>query len=146
MFAAAAHTPALWRRCEWLHAGSRPRTPTEAAMLELERYELKEGPAYRFELERREFLKTLGGGMLFLLLVDGLAPAQESGGGMRGDARPENIGAWLHISADGKVKVFTGKTEVGQNIRTSLTQAVAEELHVPVNSIELVMADTDLTP
>ncbi len=35
---------------------------------------------------------------------------------------------------------------MGQNIRTSLTQAVAEELHVPMRKIELVMGDTKLTP
>src|SRR5262249_19016550 len=40
----------------------------------------------------------------------------------------------------------TGKTEVGQNIRTSLTQVVAEELRLPVEAIRLVMADTALTP
>ena len=34
---------------------------------------------------------------------------------------------------------------MGQNSRTSLTQAVAEELHAPIASIRMVMADTDLT-
>ncbi len=36
--------------------------------------------------------------------------------------------------ADGGVEVFTGKAELGQNIRTSLAQAVADELHVPFGS------------
>jgi isoquinoline 1-oxidoreductase len=35
---------------------------------------------------------------------------------------------------------------VGQNIRTSLSQIVAEELMVPVSSITMVMGDTDLVP
>ncbi len=35
---------------------------------------------------------------------------------------------------------------MGQNIRTSLTQVVAEELRAPVASIHMVMADTQLTP
>ena len=35
---------------------------------------------------------------------------------------------------------------MGQNIRTSLSQAVAEELHVPIRNIEIVMGDTQLTP
>ena len=56
------------------------------------------------------------------------------------------MSAWLHIAADGKVKVFTGKVEVGQNIRTSLAQQVAEELRVPFDSIAMVMGDTDLVP
>ncbi len=42
--------------------------------------------------------------------------------------------------------VYTGKVEVGQNSRTSLTQAVAEELRVSPGVIRMVMGDTDLTP
>jgi isoquinoline 1-oxidoreductase len=56
------------------------------------------------------------------------------------------LGAWLHIDEQGAVTVYTGKVEVGQNIRTSLTQVVAEELHLPVESIGLVMGDTDRVP
>jgi len=117
-------------------------------MLELERYELFAKPAYQFALERRDFFTLLGGGLVFLLTLDGSATAQESGRtrGRSGEALPQNIGAWLHIGEDGSVTVFTGKTEVGQNIRTSLAQAVAEELRTPIASIKLVMADTDLTP
>src|SRR2546421_652258 len=64
----------------------------------------------------------------------------------RGGRRSAEISAWLHIGEDGTVTVFTGKVEVGQNSRTSLTQAVAEELRAPVSSIRVVMADTELTP
>src|SRR6266487_271758 len=56
------------------------------------------------------------------------------------------IADWLHIERDGTVVVYTGKAEVGQNIRTSLAQAVAEELRLPIDSIRLVMADTACTP
>lgn len=120
---------------------------------EMERYELREVPLYRFEITRRDLFKTLGGGLLVLcLLPDALAPdaeAQESGGGQRrrgGGNVPQEIGAWLHIGEDGKVTVFSGKTEVGQNVRTSLTLAAAEDLRVPVSSIQIVLADTALTP
>ena len=41
---------------------------------------------------------------------------------------------------------YTGKVEVGQNARTSLTQAVAEELGAPMSAIEMVMGDTARTP
>ncbi len=117
-------------------------------MLELERYELFTGPAYRFELQRRDLFKVLGGGLLFVLFFDGEAMAQESGRtqGFRADARPAELAAWLHIAEDGTVTIYTGKVEVGQNARTALTQAVAEELHAPISSIKLVMGDTDLTP
>ena len=45
---------------------------------------------------------------------------------------PQQLSAWLHIGETGMVTVYSGKVEVGQNARTSLTQAVAEELHAPV--------------
>jgi nicotinate dehydrogenase subunit B len=116
--------------------------------IELERYELFERPAYRFEVERRDFFKFLGGGLVLLLALDGTAHAQESGRGasIRPDARPPELAAWLHIGEDGTITVYTGKTEVGQNIRTSLAQAVAEELRAPIGLVQMVMADTDLTP
>ncbi len=116
--------------------------------LEPERYELTAGPAYRFELTRRQLFQLLGGGIVVFFLEEAL-PAQESGRGRRpggGRETPEEISAWLHIGEDGGVTVFTGKVEIGQNIRTSLTQVVAEELRVSPASIRMVMGDTDLTP
>ena len=96
-------------------------------------------------LDRREFLKGLGAGLLVCLAHD-VAFAQESGRTYGGHELPKEISAWIHIAADGKVTVFTGKVEVGQNIRTSLAQQVAEELHVTFDSITMVMGDTDLVP
>jgi isoquinoline 1-oxidoreductase len=118
--------------------------------IEPERYELREAPAYHFELDRRAFLKALGGGILVCYFLDS-AEAQQPGGGRRrgfggGQPAPQDIGAWLHIGEDGQITVYTGKAEVGQNIRTSLTQVVAEELNVAPGSIRLVMADTQLVP
>jgi CO/xanthine dehydrogenase Mo-binding subunit len=95
--------------------------------------------------DRRDFLKLLGGGLLVCLSPE-VGWSQESGRGFGGHELPKDISAWLHIDADGRVKVFTGKVEVGQNIRTSLAQAVAEELRVPFDSIAMVMGDTDLVP
>src|SRR5262249_37443157 len=99
------------------------------------------------ELDRRDFFKLVGGGIVIVSLISD-ARAQESGaGGRRGGApAPQDIGAWLHVGEDGKVTVYTGKVEVGQNARTSLTQVVREELRAPMESIQLVMGDTDLTP
>ena len=99
---------------------------------------------------RRDLFRLLGAGVLILVTLPDVATAQESvsGGGRRrgGTGAPQNIGAWLHIDANSVVTVYTGKTEVGQNIRTSLAQAVAEELRVAIASIQMVMADTALTP
>jgi isoquinoline 1-oxidoreductase len=79
-------------------------------------------------MKRRDFFAVLGGGIMVLL--DDEIYAQETGGPRRGGgAVPVEIGAWLHIGETGEVTVYTGKVEVGQNARTSLTQAVVEELH-----------------
>ena len=120
--------------------------------LEPERYELFEN-ASAWELSRREFFRLVGGGVVVALVLPEMAGAQPPGQrgqrGQRGGSRepaPREIGAWLHIGEDSAVTVYTGKVEIGQNIRTSLTQVVAEELRLPVGRIRLVMADTQLTP
>ncbi len=102
-------------------------------------------PPGGWQLDRRDFLRVFGGG-LFIGLAKTKSLAQESGGGDDEQALPKDLSAWLHIAADGQVKVFTGKVEVGQNIRTSLAQQVAEELRVSFDSIEMVMGDTAQVP
>ncbi|MET3877727.1 molybdopterin cofactor-binding domain-containing protein [Chitinophaga sp. OAE865] len=95
-------------------------------------------------INRRNFLKLLGGGIAVALTYTELnALSKQPGLFPPGD---DTIAAWIHILENGTVTVYTGKVEVGQNIRTSLSQAVAEELSLPVSSIELIMGDTLLTP
>jgi isoquinoline 1-oxidoreductase len=117
--------------------------------LEPDRFELAAAPTYHFDVDRREFFRFLGAGVLIVCVLKDARALQESGAGgqgAQGTSLPKEIGAWLHIGENGSVTVYTGKVEVGQNIRTSLTQAVAEELHVPVSAIQIVMGDTKLTP
>ncbi len=97
------------------------------------------------QFDRRDFMKVLGSGVL-ICLTHRSAWTQESGRTFGGHQLPKDLSAWLHIAGDGRVKVFTGKVEVGQNIRTSLAQLVAEELRVPFDAITMVMGDTDLVP
>lgn len=116
--------------------------------MEPERYELSERARYRFEVDRRDFIRVFGGGLLVVVAASDLV-AQESGRGGRGQFRDRStpdLAAWLHIDQNGLVHVYTGKVEIGQNIRTSLSQAVADELRVPVASVTLLMGDTDKTP
>ena len=120
------------------------------SLRELERMEREENFSRTHErpqdsIDRRNFLKVLGGGLL-VCLTPLPSLTQESGRTFGSHELPNDIGAWIHIDADGQVKVFTGKVEVGQNIRTSLAQAVAEELRVPFDSITMIMGDTDLVP
>ncbi|MES2220560.1 MAG: molybdopterin cofactor-binding domain-containing protein [Acidobacteriota bacterium] len=100
---------------------------------------------YWFRVDRRDFLKLFGGGLLVCLTERSIL-AQESGRTFGSHELPDDIAAWLAIAPDSQVTVMTGKVEVGQNIRTSLAQQVAEELRVPFDSITMLMGDTDLVP
>jgi CO/xanthine dehydrogenase Mo-binding subunit len=111
--------------------------------LELKQHEV-ERLQHLFEVNRRDVFKLLGAGIVIGICAPA-ALTQESGRS-RGEDVPQNLDAWLHIGEHGKVTVFTGKAEMGQNIRTSLSQQVAEELRVSMSSITMVMGDTDLTP
>ncbi len=112
---------------------------------ELESFQEERWRLLALPLDRRDFLRFFGGGLL-VCLAHPPAVAQESGRSFGGHPLPRDIAAWLHIDAASKVRVFTGKVEVGQNIRTSLAQLVAEELRVPFDAVTMVMGDTALTP
>jgi CO/xanthine dehydrogenase Mo-binding subunit len=131
-----------------MSAPTRPQM-SEAPPIEIERYELAEGRRYSFDLERRDFIRLFGGGLLVVVAASELV-AQESGrggrGGQQGRGDTPELAAWLHIDQAGQVTVCTGKVEIGQNIRTSLSQTVADELRVPIASIAMVMGDTGRTP
>ena len=95
-------------------------------------------------LDRRRFLQLLGGGVTVLFTVgDPLALAQT---GRRRQGEPEDFNAFLRIGEDGRVTCFSGKIEMGQGIYTSLAQMAADELGVPLSSVDMVMGDTDLCP
>jgi nicotinate dehydrogenase subunit B len=116
---------------------------------EPERYEFRERPIHHFALDRRDFFKFFGAGIIVFAAAKDARAIQESGGAARqnhSDELPEEITAWLHIAEDGSVTAFPGKVEIGQNIRTSLAQTVADELRVPFESVRMVMGDTQLTP
>jgi isoquinoline 1-oxidoreductase len=53
---------------------------------------------------------------------------------------------WISVHPDGRVVAYAGKVEYGQGIRTGLAIEVADELRVPLESVEVVLADTDLVP
>ena len=109
--------------------------------------ELPPKPAIHFTLDRRKFFQLFGGGLaVAFVLHDLFSFAGETASADVAQVDAGQVNAWIHIGEDGMVTVYTGKVEVGQNIRTSLSQIVAEELYVPVSSIKMIMGDTDLVP
>jgi CO/xanthine dehydrogenase Mo-binding subunit len=57
-----------------------------------------------------------------------------------------DLDSWVRFNADGTVTLFTGKAELGQDIRTSVAMIGADELDVSLERIQVVMADTARSP
>ncbi len=125
------------------------RKTEETFLLEPERYEFRAMPMHQFALGRRDFFKIFGAGMAVFAVAKNVSAMQETAPGPHGyhpEELPKEIGAWLHIGEDGTVTGFAGKAEIGQNVRTSLAQTIADELGVAFASVRMVLADTALTP
>jgi len=121
----------------------------ETFLLEPERYEFRALPMHQFALGRRDFFKLFGAGLAVFVVAKNVSAMQEtapSPHGFHNEELPKEIGAWLHIGEDGTVTGFAGKAEIGQNVRTTLSQTIADELGVDFLSVRMVLADTALTP
>ena len=95
------------------------------------------------QLSRREFLKSLGGGIIVLFTIADPAVLEAR---RRRREYPDDFNAYLRIGADGRVTCFTGKIEMGQGVVTSLAQMLADEIDVSLESVDMVMGDTSACP
>jgi isoquinoline 1-oxidoreductase beta subunit len=88
---------------------------------------------------RRDFLKvsgTVAGGLaLGFYLPRGSRLAQADGGG--GYSSPN---AWVRIGLDNSVTIMVARSEMGQDVYTSMTMLVAEELEVDINKVKVEFA------
>ena len=56
------------------------------------------------------------------------------------------VDAWLQIDRNGTVKILTGRMELGQGVKVVMQQVAGEELNLEPHTIQIVVADTGLTP
>jgi len=96
-----------------------------------------------YPLSRREFLQSIGSGIIIFFSVGDFSVLQAQ---RRGSGERPDFNAYLRIGEDGTVTCFTGKVELGQGVATSLAQMLADELDVPLESVDMVMGDTALCP
>ena len=96
-----------------------------------------------FPVTRRDFLKTMGGGIIVLYWVGGTSQLEAQA---RGRSYPEDFNAYLRIGSNGRVTCFSGKIEMGQGVVTSLAQMLADELDVKLDLVDMVMGDTSVCP
>lgn len=98
-------------------------------------------------LNRRDFLKALGSGIIISFAVgDSTVLLQERRRRGFGGDYPTDFNAYLRIGEDGRITCFSGKIEMGQGIITGLALMCAEELDVPLDSVDMVMGDTAVCP
>lgn len=99
-------------------------------------------------ISRRQFFKFMGAGAATYIVFSDfiLSPTLAATESKFDFPDQDMISSWIHISEAGVITVFTGKVEIGQNIRTSLSQVVAEELSVASENINMIMGDTSLVP
>jgi isoquinoline 1-oxidoreductase subunit beta len=96
-------------------------------------------------LSRRSFLvasAAAGGGMLLDFTFPGAASAATSGVARTADAGG-TINAYIRIAPDDIVTIICKNPEIGQGIKTSFPQIVAEELDVDWSNVRTEMAVVD---
>jgi isoquinoline 1-oxidoreductase beta subunit len=95
-------------------------------------------------VSRRTFLKTSAatGGSLILSFYLPLH-ADSSVTDARASGASFFPNAWLEITPGGEIKIWCGKSEMGQGVRTSLPMIVAEELCCDWQRVRVVQADLD---
>ncbi|HEV7348380.1 xanthine dehydrogenase family protein molybdopterin-binding subunit [Telluribacter sp.] len=106
--------------------------------------------AYNPQQSRRQFISSLGC-LTIGFSMTGTRWADASATPLQGTlpgslAVEDRIDAWLEVLEDGRVRVFTGKMELGQGIRTAIAQVAAEELDLELAQVEVYLAETGRTP
>ena len=109
----------------------------------------------KINTSRRRFLKHTGFISVGFTLLGScigkeewvMAPRKVFEGELPGSMRrTSQVNAWLQLLEDGRVRVFSGKVELGQGIRTAIRQVAAEELDVKLELVEVHLAETGVTP
>jgi nicotinate dehydrogenase subunit B len=99
-----------------------------------------------FVSTRREVLKTGGALLVTFTLAEKIPPALAQGSTLKKTVASDEVDGFLSVNAEGQVTVYSGKVDLGTGIRTALTQIAAEELNVPLDQVNLIQGDTELTP
>src|SRR5512134_1953317 len=54
--------------------------------------------------------------------------------------------AWLRVTPENRAELIMVKAEMGQGVQTAFAQIVADELSLPFESVDVIMADTSVMP
>jgi len=103
---------------------------------------------------RRTFLELVGGGLAYAFSFsctgdggDGELTTfsiEDLEAGV--DLRHEGYTEWLFINRDGSVTAHTGRTELGQGLKTVLSDIISQALEIPTQRLDLILGDTENCP
>jgi isoquinoline 1-oxidoreductase beta subunit len=95
-------------------------------------------------VRRRDFLRSSAAAGAALLLPFHL-PGKLRGHHLSASPGSNSFSpnAWLELSANGDAKIWCGKSEMGQGVRTSLPMIVAEEFCCDWRRVQVLQADLD---
>jgi len=99
------------------------------------------------KISRREFMRRTGqagGGLVFALtFASACTPGEQAAAPAGNSAASVAPNVYVNIRNDGIVEIYCHRSEMGQGIRTSLVQVIADELEADWDRIELLQAIGD---
>jgi isoquinoline 1-oxidoreductase beta subunit len=94
-------------------------------------------------MNRREFLRVAGVAGGGLVVGFWFAPSSLGQGETGAAATEFSPSAFIKITRDGTVTIYSARPETGQGIKTSLPMVVAEELEVEWDTVKVETAPVD---
>lgn len=98
----------------------------------------------RTNLSRRSFLANAGA-LVVSFSISGRPDARNLASPFPAEVE-KALDAWIAISADSRVTIYTGKVDLGTGTETALAQVAAEELDLRMDQVSVVQGDTAVTP
>ncbi len=108
------------------------------------------------KMTRRQFLASLGGASLIFAvdITAGAETDEKSYSSEVDDIEPECIADytdtdysnWIVFDPGDKVRVFTGRTELGQGLKTVIAATVTQALDIELEDLTIIQGDTDQCP
>ena len=95
------------------------------------------------KISRREFLQRTGqagGGLVFAMTLASCGSGEQAAAPFRPSGAAVAPNVYVNIRDDGIVEIYCHRSEMGQGIRTSLPQIIADELEADWDKVKVIQA------
>ncbi|MCZ6619646.1 MAG: molybdopterin-dependent oxidoreductase, partial [Gammaproteobacteria bacterium] len=104
---------------------------------------VKTAVADQLRMDRRSFLKmtgVAGGGFVIASVMPQSFAAEED---VADEVVSSELNAFIKVSSDGKITIYSANAEMGQGIKTALPMIIAEELGARWEDVEVLQSPVD---